>query len=79
MCSLEAGAETSRDVADDLGIPTHRASTYLCRLVARGALVRLPGRFYIDRDLNGGSRFKPGDSAPMVRFGRARELGPQTR
>jgi hypothetical protein len=66
--SVAGGAETSREVGDDLGISTRRASTYMCRLVARGVLGRLPRKFYADRDCGAGGRFRFGDSPPMVRF-----------
>ena len=76
--SLDGGAETSLEVADDLGIPVRRASSYMCRLVARGVLDRRPGKFYTDRDVGDDGRFRVGDRPPMVRFVRAR-TGPDTR
>jgi hypothetical protein len=65
--SLADGAETSREVAADLGIDTRRASTYMFHLERRGVLTRKVGMFYPP----GPSRGNP----PMVRFVRARGSG----
>lgn len=44
--SIDGGAETSAEVAAELGISLRLASAHLCTLVNRGYLVLKPKRFY---------------------------------
>ena len=55
--SLDAGAETSCDIAIDLGIPATEVSAYLCNFVKAGILARRPGKFYTGRPGRPQTRF----------------------
>ena len=55
--SLDAGAETSCDIAIEIGLPATKISAHLCNLVKAGVLMRKSSKFYTGRSGRPQTRF----------------------